>query len=740
MPKIPTFTAEGSMEQLAGTTSNIQVGLNNNLASALAPVTQMVVNNKIKQNDTQNRTEALRLGNEFTRKVNTLEDTIANDNTGLGVNKQFANNYYKEQTNNFISQFKSQASNDATATLFTNNALSAVNRGIFRIDTIVDKNVFKDLGNQVEQAEKSLITQALFNNKDANVVDEFGMLGNVNDFDYASLQTNLTKLYTDAYSGKIPAPNLNQMINNIPSLVQGFQVNKDIYDDPVQTYVNLNTGGYEGLTLKTREKLKKDAKLEARPILRESMDNYIVGLELNIDVPINEEAIKEVFSNKAYTDFLETKNNTIRAVETKSSIMNSKIGDEQIYIDGFELNSGNLLQDAQYKEKVKNYASIKEKLIEEDAATLILQNNPIVKDLYEDYNNEQNPEAKQILFKRYVNTVVQAQEDMGINESFIKVIPNKLAKTLVADYQENSPTGKIAYLQQLENQYGSQYGKILNQLTENGLPTTAKFVSYINDEDFAIKAMSVDTDEEKTRLDNFVKDRTDLSDSVISSSIAEGMAELRQVVTYGNKMNTTKANEQLDDMQDIIKYIAINSMSSGTKEKKAIKDAISYVAKNFVFAGDEKTIGTENTYFIPRNYNNTKLSDGQMKLIKNKASIIKSHYLKDFDMESFQSKNKDITSEELTEEMHGQAEEKGVWVNSADGSGIVFAIPFSDGSLGLVQNKNGDFLEIKFDDGTHNLPFSNILLDMKKPITRNAALNRQIRSYRDTTQNKSYTN
>ena len=78
--------------------------------------------------------------------------------------------------------------------------------------------------------------------------------------------------------------------------------------------------------------------------------------------------------------------------------------------------------------------------------------------------------------------------------------------------------------------------------------------------------------------------------------------------------------------------------------------------------------------------------------------------------------------------------------NSADGSGIVFAIPFSDGSLGLVQNKNGDFLEIKFDDGTHNLPFSNILLDMKKPITRNAALNRQIRSYRDTTQNKSYTN
>jgi len=87
MPKIPTFQAKGSIEQLAGTTSNIQMGLNNTLANALSPITNMVVNNKIKQNDTQNRTEALRLGNEFTRKLNTLEDTIANDNTGLGVNK-----------------------------------------------------------------------------------------------------------------------------------------------------------------------------------------------------------------------------------------------------------------------------------------------------------------------------------------------------------------------------------------------------------------------------------------------------------------------------------------------------------------------------------------------------------------------------------------------------------------------------------------------------------------------------
>ena len=49
MPKIPTFTAKGSITQLAGTTSNIQMGLNNTLAGALAPVTDMVVKKQYKK-------------------------------------------------------------------------------------------------------------------------------------------------------------------------------------------------------------------------------------------------------------------------------------------------------------------------------------------------------------------------------------------------------------------------------------------------------------------------------------------------------------------------------------------------------------------------------------------------------------------------------------------------------------------------------------------------------------------
>jgi len=311
MPKIPTFKAQGSITQLAGTTNAPQIGLDQTLGNALSPLTDMVVKKAVQENDTQNRTEALRLGNEFTRKLNTLEDTIANDNTGLGVNKQSANSYYKQQTNNLINQFKSQASNNATATLFTNNALSAVNRGIFRIDTIVDKNVFKDLTNQVEQAETSLITQALFNNRDANVVDEFGMLGNVNDFDYASLQTNLTKLYTDAFSGKIPAANLNAMVNNIPALVQGFQANKDIYDNPSFAYTELNKGEnssvYPDLKVEQRTKLiNKVETMMAQP-LQVEFANVIFSLQdKGTEQPFDFNFAKKILSPEKYNELKTT--------------------------------------------------------------------------------------------------------------------------------------------------------------------------------------------------------------------------------------------------------------------------------------------------------------------------------------------------------------------------------------------------------------------------------------------------
>ena len=240
MPKIPTFQAKGSIEQLQGTTTNIQMGLNNTLANALSPITDMVVNNKIQQNDTQNRTEALRLGNKFNQELNNIETETVNGS--LGENLQLANESYTQKTNAIISKYKSEATNNFSRTMFENNALSAVRRGTFRIGTQIEKNINKTLILQVDQGVTSLMTQALYNDSSLNPVNEFGMSGEVNAFDAGTLTTNIAKLYTDAFSGRIPNASLNKMVSDIPSVVQGFKANKDIYSNPSVAYTELKKG------------------------------------------------------------------------------------------------------------------------------------------------------------------------------------------------------------------------------------------------------------------------------------------------------------------------------------------------------------------------------------------------------------------------------------------------------------------------------------------------------------------
>ena len=83
MPKIPTFTATGSVEQLAGTTSNIKISPHSTIFNALKPVTDFVVKQKIKDNDIQNRTEALKLENDYITEANLISEHINQDKTLL---------------------------------------------------------------------------------------------------------------------------------------------------------------------------------------------------------------------------------------------------------------------------------------------------------------------------------------------------------------------------------------------------------------------------------------------------------------------------------------------------------------------------------------------------------------------------------------------------------------------------------------------------------------------------------
>jgi len=690
MPKLPVFTSKGTMSTETGSAqTNIQMSLKNNLASALAPITKKVSEYGVKRKNAENKTEALELENQAVVELNGYVQEASKMKDG-----DKANSFLMEKSKLVRTKFESQASNSNIKTLFSNNYLMEEQKKIYAVDNAVHKNLLNSRALASEAKEQSLMTDVLY------------PASGDNSLAIQTLPADLTKLYkSDFEDGMINIVQYEAKVANIPNKIAYFTAKRDSVDDPVETFRKLNTGEYEDLNLETREDLLKDIKLEAAPILTKQVDNYIKALENGDTLDINKPAIKEIFGVETYNNFILTEQNTLKLSDVKLQIMNAKEGDEKAIYDSWSLSSGNYAEDLKYKTKAQSFLADKNKLIEKDAATLILTYNSTVRDLFNNYQNEaEGSPEKQKLFQKYVNSVVQAQEDMNIDPSLVKVIPENFAKNLVRDYESQDPLNKIGYLQGLEEQYGDQYGRVLNQLSANGLPVTAKLVSYLGDENFATKVMSIDTKEEKKILNNYLNDN-DIDKAPISLSVAESLKELRDTVMFSNKMNTTKANKELNDIQEIITYVAINAMSSGSTQKDAIEDATNEVMKNFVFNAD-------NTYFIPKRYNNDTLSDGQIRLIQNKADAIKENHLEDFDMFSFQSADKE-NDELLAEEMLSQAQERGVWVNNADGSGIVFAIPFSDGSLGLVENKKGELLELKFDDGSHVLPTTNILLDLK---------------------------
>jgi len=721
MPKIPTFKAQGSITQLAGTTSNIQMNLNNTLASALSPITKTIVNQKIKENDTQNRTEALRLGNEFTRKLNTLEDTIANDNTGLGVNKQSANSYYKEQTNNFINQFKSQASNNATATLFTNNALSAVNRGIFRIDNIVDKNVFKDLTNQVEQAETSLITQALFNNRDANVVDEFGMLGNVNDFDYASLQTNLTKLYTDAFSGKIPAPNLNEMINNIPSLVQGFQANKDIYDNPSFAYTELekgeNSSVYPDLKVEQRTKLiNKVETMMAQP-LRKEFANVVFSLQdKGTEQPFDFDFAKKILPIQEYNELKTTYDlakinaEDVRLINTLPLNEANELIESKNYNTDLYVGSADRITQAKLKQGLINARDNAEKQMKNDPVKFQIETSQEITELFNNYETETNPEVKLSNRKILTDALIEDQKKRRVNLAELKILTKQEVNNIKNNFLDTSITSedKLKLIEQLKITYGDEnMGMIVNHLQDEKASE--------------VILMAISTDSSELAKDLFnsstLKDlktlaaQKDIDVDAVKKLIFKGTEDFGQVLDSQGEGSESIAAKMLRINEALLKVSLVR-----TDKNVSVEDAVESATNDFL---NDYVINNDLTALVPKKLNKI---DIPVAAAQNKAEAIligvkdtsPENYLDRFMGEkgymhyasslniamqlppSMGFEQISISEEDVKKRVGFTIRNYSKWLNNSDMTGLVLYADFGAAGSQPVINADGQRIEFYF--------------------------------------------
>ena len=695
MPKIPTFTVQGvPTAESASIKTSFQVPLSGvgSPASALEPVIKTLNDYYAKEQAVVEKTQALELENkasieleETKARISKSADPITSSDIFLQYSKQIKEKY------------ADQAPSSSVKNLFLNNYLVEEKKQLSSVVIKNRENLIQDRINQADIKEQRILTTGLYSDNQLQKETMYSDLGIL----YQDLRKDFI-IDEDTYQKKI---------REIPSIVQTLEAKRDMGTDPVGTAIKLNDANkYPDIIGEKRIKLINEANSDARPAVMDGMKNHFALIESGMPSKFDEKSIKPILGQQAYADFKEKESGLIIFKGESAKIFNAKIGTESSIIANYPIRPGSEAFDLEMKQKLINFASKKDEMLKKDPASIVMQFNQNVKEKYSDFTNETDPVIKDRKFQKYIGSVIDAQKLIGVNDEKIKVLPQQDAARIVQDYNNQDVNGKIKYLSDLEKTYGDNYGRLLNQLTEpeNGLPITAEFVSYLGDSNFAKQALSIDTKEERDRLDKYISTTTESKKS-LQSEIANQLTDFRKVVMMGNPFVTSVANKKLNNIQEVLTYVAANKMSRGMSMDDAVKESTSYINDNFVF---------RDTYFIPRIYNNERLTKAQIEHIDRKASYIKDANIDKLDLESFKSNDKKISQDILDKGMKNQIKENGMWINSADGNSLVLAVKFYDGSIGILNNKKGEQIKINFNDTSSKLPNSNENIDFSKIIEK----------------------
>lgn len=695
MPKIPTFTSQGvPTAESASIKTSFQVPLSGvgSPASALEPVIKTLNDYYAKEQAVVEKTQALELENkasieleETKARISKSADPITSSDIFLQYSKQIKEKY------------ADQAPSSSVKNLFLNNYLVEEKKQLSSVVIKNRENLIQDRINQADIKEQRILTTGLYSDNQLQKETMYSDLGIL----YQDLRKDFI-IDEDTYQKKI---------REIPSIVQTLEAKRDMGTDPVGTAIKLNdANNYPDIIGEKRIKLINEANSDARPAVMDGMKNHFALIESGMPSKFDEKSIKPILGQQAYADFKEKESGLIIFKGESAKIFNAKIGTESSIIANYPIRPGSEAFDLEMKQKLINFASKKDEMLKKDPASIVMQFNQNVKEKYSDFTNETDPVIKDRKFQKYIGSVIDAQKLIGVNDEKIKVLPQQDAARIVQDYNNQDVNGKIKYLSDLEKTYGDNYGRLLNQLTEseNGLPITAEFVSYLGDSNFAKQALSIDTKEERDRLDKYISTTTESKKS-LQSEIANQLTDFRKVVMMGNPFVTSVANKKLNNIQEVLTYVAANKMSRGMSMDDAVKESTSYINDNFVF---------RDTYFIPRIYNNERLTKAQIEHIDRKASYIKDANIDKLDLESFKSNDKKISQDILDKGMKNQIKENGMWINSADGNSLVLAVKFYDGSIGILNNKKGEQIKINFNDTSSKLPNSNENIDFSKIIEK----------------------
>jgi hypothetical protein len=705
MPKIPTFKAEGSITQLQGTTTNIQMGLNNTLAGALAPVTEAVVNFKIKENEVQNKTEALKLKNDYLSETSNIGDQINQDKI-LSVNKTAANKFLKEKNNALIEKYAALATTQAAKTMFTNSALADVSKQIFSLDTDISRNILVQADEVFIDTKEKLFSKAYLKG------------GIYKD----TLLKDTQQLIIDSYKSRVTFPELETMLGNVKGEIDYFDGMKDVQQTPRAAFYALkDEKNYSDITTKQRFALIERASVVIREQLTTEWENHTAMIDAGKKPPeFNMKLAQEVFGGEVANKMLQQESVRKDAVENTSLIMTSPQKNVNELVKNIIDEQYEMFGETQAKANEKYYigiANTRNEKLETDPVEFLRTTNDDIDSLFKEIENDTNSESRTKSQKILAQTLLTEQTRIGVPLSKQKVMSNSMAAKFVTQYKElgfdGNSKARTAMLKSLDFQYGDLSDKALTQLMTAGLPKGTKVGLVLGTEQTIKEFMGFDDPKEVEALKNFLarQDDTDISLEKIKTAIVNQS-------DYGDIYNINRQNvpfdisgtiTEMDEITDVLSLYAAKLMFSnpGMSVSAASKEASLLFSNNY---------RVEDTYFLPRKVDDRTINDTELDTHVKILDTIKYNYLTTFKPVAFKSNREDVSSKELTEKMNYNLINNGEWRNSADGEGSVYGIVLSGNSFGIVVNENGEELFVKHGDNSYTLPGSSgIEIDINLP-------------------------